>query len=89
MLRCPSEYLQMVRDGDFGSRGRLIVAGGDYTISIGGGQPDTVRPALRDTSTSMARLPCRNKGGALRLIPIKAIHSRGLRSGDRLLARHR
>lgn len=44
MLRCPSEYLQMVRDGDFGSRGRLIVAGGDYTISIGGDQPDTGAP---------------------------------------------
>ena len=33
---------------------------GDYTLSIGGGQPDTGRPASAGTSTSMASSPCPN-----------------------------
>ena len=42
--------------------GNPIIAQGDYTISIGGGQPDTKRRQLPEGFVSKAKSPCRNSG---------------------------
>ena len=38
-----------------------MIAQGDYTISIGGGQTDTGAPAVAESFVSKAKLPCRNR----------------------------
>ena len=44
--------------------GEPIIAEGDYTVSVGGGQPDTSAQTLTKTSTSMGQKPARIRPAA-------------------------
>ncbi len=52
--------------------GSPIIAPGEYTISIGGGQPGTERRLLQASSTLMGRTRFRNNGTTLLSAQIEA-----------------
>jgi beta-glucosidase len=60
-----------LKDRDLGmvtELGSPIVAAGDYTISIGGGQPDTGAQGVLDTSILMTKSPCPNNESPVSLL---------------------